>query len=69
MWQQHIAPVAVLTDGGVVDVVVGGDHAQIQRRHVHLVLDTDTLQHHRSKYRACVTSRQKVPVLRVNTSP
>lgn len=32
-----------LTYGGVVDVVVGGDHAQIERRHVHLVLHTDTL--------------------------
>ena len=30
-------------DGGVVDVVVGGDHAQVQRGHVHLVLDRDAL--------------------------
>lgn len=31
------------TDGGVVDVVVGGNHAQVERRHVHLVLDADAL--------------------------
>lgn len=31
------------TDGGVVDVVVGGDHAQVERHHVHLVLDADAL--------------------------
>lgn len=32
-----------LTDGGVIDVIVGGDHAQVQGRHVHLVLDADAL--------------------------
>lgn len=32
-----------LTNGGVVDVIVGGDHAQVQGRHVHLVLDADAL--------------------------
>lgn len=30
-----------LTNGGVVDVVVGSDHAQVQRRHIHLVLDAN----------------------------
>jgi len=29
------------TDGGVVDVVVGGDHAQIERRYIHFILDAD----------------------------
>lgn len=33
-----------LTNGGVVDVVVGSDHSQVKGRHVHLILDTDTLQ-------------------------
>ena len=28
-------------DGGVVDVVVSGDHAQVERRRVHVVLDGD----------------------------
>lgn len=32
-----------LTDGGVVDVVVGSDHAQVEWRHVHFVLDADAL--------------------------
>lgn len=32
-----------LTNGGVVDVVIGGDHAQVQGCHVHLILDADTL--------------------------
>lgn len=31
------------TDGGVVDVVVRSDHAQIERSDVHLVLDADAL--------------------------
>lgn len=31
------------TDGGVVDVVVGSDHAQIERSHIHLVLYADAL--------------------------
>lgn len=31
------------TDGGVVDVVVGSDHAQIERCNVHLVLYADAL--------------------------
>lgn len=31
------------TDGGVVDVVVGGDHAQIERRDIHLILYADAL--------------------------
>ena len=30
-------------DGGVVDVVVGGDHAQVQGGRVHVVLDADAL--------------------------
>ena len=30
-------------DGGVVDVVVGGDHAQIERGSVHVLLDADAL--------------------------
>lgn len=30
-------------DGAVVDVVVGGDHAQIDGRHVNVVLDADAL--------------------------
>lgn len=37
------SPGAVVTYGGVVDVVVGGDHAQVERGHVHLVLDADAL--------------------------
>lgn len=32
-----------LTDSGVVDVVISGNHAQVQRRNVHLVLDADAL--------------------------
>lgn len=32
-----------LTNGGVVDVIVGSDHAQVQRCHIHLVLDADAL--------------------------
>lgn len=39
----HTTLCGILTYGGVVDVVVGGDHAQIERRHVHLILHTDTL--------------------------
>lgn len=35
--------VVVLTDGGVVDIVVGSDHAQVKRCHVHLILDADAL--------------------------
>ncbi len=31
------------TNCGVVDVVVGGDHAQIERRYIHLVLYADAL--------------------------
>lgn len=31
------------TDGGVVDVVVGGDHAQVERPRVHVVHDGDAL--------------------------
>lgn len=34
---------AVVTYGGVVDVVVGSDHAQVERSHVHLILDADAL--------------------------
>ena len=30
-------------DGGVVDVVVGGDHAQVERGCVHVLLDADAL--------------------------
>ena len=30
-------------DGGVVDVVVGGDHAQVERGRVHVLLVADTL--------------------------
>ena len=30
-------------DGGVVDVVVGGDHAQVERGSVHVLLDADAL--------------------------
>lgn len=33
----------LLTNGGVADVVVGGDHAQIEGLRVHLVLDRDAL--------------------------
>lgn len=39
----HTTLCGILTYGGVVDVVVGGDHAQIERGHVHLILHTDTL--------------------------
>lgn len=31
------------TDGGVVDVVVGGNHAQIEWCYVHLILYADAL--------------------------
>ena len=30
-------------DGGVVDVVIGGDHAQVERGRVHVLLDADAL--------------------------
>jgi hypothetical protein len=30
-------------DGGVVDVVVGGDHTQVERGRVHVLLNADTL--------------------------
>ena len=30
-------------DGGIVYVVVGGDHAEVERRRVHVLLDADTL--------------------------
>lgn len=33
----------VLTNGGVVYVIVGSNHAQVQRGHIHLVLNTDAL--------------------------
>lgn len=33
----------VLTNGGVVYVIVGSNHAQIQRRHIHLILNADAL--------------------------
>lgn len=36
-------PSRALTDGGVVDVVIGCDHPQVQRGHIHLVLDADAL--------------------------
>ena len=35
---------AVQTNGGIVDVVVGSNHAQVERRHVHVIFHTDTLQ-------------------------
>lgn len=35
--------VVVLTDSGVVDIVVGSNHAQVKRCHVHLILDADAL--------------------------
>lgn len=31
------------TDGGVVDVVVGSNHAQVQRSNIHLILYADAL--------------------------
>lgn len=31
------------TDGGVVDVVVGGNHAQIEGSYIHLILYADAL--------------------------
>lgn len=34
----------VLTDSRVVDVVVGSNHAEIQRRYIHFVLDRQTLE-------------------------
>lgn len=36
------APLA-LTNGGVVYVIVGSNHAQVQRGHIHLILDADAL--------------------------
>ena len=33
------------TDGGVVDVVVGGNHSQVEWRQIHLILYRNTLQH------------------------
>lgn len=33
----------VLTNGGVVYVIVGSNHAQIQRGHIHLILNADAL--------------------------
>lgn len=36
-------PCRPLTNGGVVDVIVSSDHAQVQGRHVHLVLNADAL--------------------------
>ena len=38
----------VLTDGSVVDVVVGSDHSKIQRRYIHLLLDRQTLEHQKT---------------------
>ena len=32
------------TDGGVVDVVIGSDHSKIQRRQIHLILNSNTLE-------------------------
>jgi hypothetical protein len=32
------------TNGGVVDVVVGSNHAQVQRRNIHVIFYTDALQ-------------------------
>lgn len=34
---------AALTNGGVVDVVIRCNHAQVQRCHVHLILNADAL--------------------------
>ena len=42
-WQKRFSSVLVQTDGGVVDVVVRSDHAQIERRYIHLILDADAL--------------------------
>ena len=38
------------TDGGVVDVVVGCDHAQIQWRHIHFIFNADALLKHSKNY-------------------
>ena len=38
------------TDGGVVDVVVGCNHAQIQRRHIHFIFNADALLKHSKNY-------------------
>lgn len=47
-WLAHLIPTGsrshvplVLTNGGVVYVIVGSNHAQVQRGHIHLVLNTD----------------------------
>lgn len=35
---------STLTYGGIIDIVIRGDHSQIERLHVHLVLYRDTLR-------------------------
>lgn len=37
------SPCQPLTNGGIVDVIVSSDHAQVQGCHIHLVLNADTL--------------------------
>ena len=39
----------VLTNCRVVDVVVGRDHAEIQRRYIHFVFDRQTLENQKTK--------------------